>query len=434
MVPGREEPLLAADSQSATDEPAATRNSQATPSRWRDILVLGYSHAGQHAYVAGVGIAIPFVVSTFHVSYAYVGLLLAIATVTGSLLQALAGMVKRTSTRLLLVLQNLGSTAGALVGAVAPGIGVFFAGRLLQSWATWPQHPIAAAYLSARHPRHRGSVLSWHVTAGNVGTLVAPLAVTAVIAADGWRWGFVLLAVLFASTAVAVAIGLPGSWRPSPRPQIEPGDPPAPGWRAGLAQSWTEFVLLARQRPVASLLLAGTIAAGGQGLGVLTVYMPGYLRSELGFSAFRLGAVMTVVYIGAVIGPVLMGSVSDRVGHRGILLINYVLGALSLVAFASGVRGVALLGALALAVGIFSYSELSLRQTAFSDYLSDDTQRSGFGLFFAISQSIGSVWVAIIGLIVTEVGFFAAYMTMAGSFLLAAFVVLVGTRPAVART
>jgi MFS family permease len=359
------------------------------------------------------------VVAAFGVSYAEMGALLAVATMTGSLLQLLAGPLARVPSRVLLLGQNVGSSAGALLGAVAPGIAVFFAGRLVQGWSTWPQHPVGAAFLSRRHPGHRGSVLSWHVTAGNMGTLVAPLAMTAVIGAGGWRWGFVFLAAALASTAVVVALGMPGPWRRGPAGPDQP--------RVTLRGSWAEFTALVRQRPVAALLAAGMIAAGGQGIGILSVYLPAYLKTGLGFSPGTLGAVMTVVYAGAVIGPVLMGSVSDRGGHRGALLANYLLGAGALLLVPAAGSGAVALAVVGLAVGVFSYSELSLRQTVFADYLDDGAQRAGFGVFFALSQAVGALWVAVIGEIVTSAGFHAAFYAMAATFAAAAAVVGLGT-------
>ncbi len=392
-------------------------------SRLRDLLVLGYSHAGQHAYVAGLGIAVPFVVSAFHVSYALVGVLLALATMTGSLWQVLAAVVRRTSSRILLVGQDLGSASGALLGAVAPGMGLFFLGRLVQAWSTWPQHPIGAAYLSRRHPCRRGSVLAWHVTAGNLGTLVAPLAVTTVIAAGGWRLGFWLLAALLASTALVVAVGLPATRAPAPVPAEATG-----GVLASLGGAWSSFAALVRQRPVAALLVAGSVAAGGQGIGILSLYLPSYLHTGLHFGAFDLGATMTVVYAGAVAGPVVMGSLSDRFGHRPVLLVNYLLGSAALLGVLGAGSAVTAVAGVGLAVGIFSYSELSLRQTLFADYLPGDAQRTGFGLFFAVSQSIGAAWVAVVGVLVTDVGFRAAFVLMAATFATAAVVVAAGTR------
>ncbi len=401
----------------------------------RDLAVVGWSHAGQHAFVAGLGVAIPFVVVAFHTNYAVVGALLSVSAIAGSALQGLALVVRRTSARVLLVAQNVGSTLGAVVCALAPGIAVLMAGRLVQAVAGWPQHPVGSSYLSNRYPERRGTMLSWHVTAGNVGTLVAPLAVTAVIAEGGWRGGFWLLGALLATTALGVALWLPAPWHrlagtgepgsAGAARDAAPGDPPTGDAEPSFRR---QLVDLVRQRPVFALLLAGTIAAGGQGIGILGVYAPAYLHSSLHFRPLLLGTLLTVVYVGAVIGPVLMGKLSDLLGHRGVLLANYALGAGALLAFLGAGHAVVGLALAGLAVGIFSYSELSLRQTLFADFLPGGLARAGFGIFFTVSQAVGAAWVAIIGVVVTEVSFAAAFFTMAATFLVASAVVLVGTR------
>lgn len=387
--------------------------------------MVGWSHAGQHAYMAGLGVAIPFVVAAFHVSYAEMGVVLAVAAMLGSALQLLAVVFRRVSTRLLLVGQDAGSMLGAALAALAPGIGVFAAGRFLQAITGWPQHPVGSAYLSNSYPEHRGSVLSWHITAGNVGTLIAPLAVSSVIASGGWQWGFGLLAILLATTVAVVAFGLRVPWRSVPRmPSGVDGagrhEDDSDGSRIGL-------VGLLRQRPVATLLLAGTIAAGGQGIGILGVYAPAYMKSGLGFSALSLGLILTVVYLGAVIGPVLMGTFADRISHRLVLLGNYGLGAVALLGFAFVGKSILALGAVGLFMGIFSYSELSLRQTLFADYVGQESVRAAFGVFFAVSQAVGALWVAVIGVVVTDIDFHAAFVTMAGTFVLAGLLVAFGT-------
>jgi len=435
-------------SRSSEGRPGPAAPAEPAPSRTRrlrDLAVVGWSHAGQHAFVAGLGVAIPFVVVAFHTNYAVVGALLSVSAIAGSALQSLALVVRRTSARVLLVAQNAGSTLGAVVCALAPGLAVLMAGRLVQAVAGWPQHPVGSSYLSNRYPERRGTVLSWHVTAGNVGTLVAPLAVTAVIAEAGWRGGFWLLGALLATTAVGVALWLPAPWHPlagtgtagvagdgAARSGEGSGARGGGGKGGGGGEAAPSFrrqlVELVRQRPVFALLLAGTIAAGGQGIGILGVYAPAYLHASLHFRALLLGTLLTIVYVGAVIGPVLMGKLSDLLGHRAVLLANYVLGAGALLAFLGAGHAVAGLALAGLAVGIFSYSELSLRQTLFADFVPGGLARAGFGIFFTVSQAIGAVWVAIIGVVITEVSFEAAFFTMAATFLVASAVVLVGTR------
>lgn len=397
--------------------------------RMRDLVVVGWSHAGQHAYTASLGIAIPYVIVAFHTNYALVGILLSVAAIIGSTLQALALVVKQTSARILFTIQNIGSVIGAATAALAPGIYVFMAGRLIQTGAGWPQHPIGGSYLANRYPNQRGTTLSWHVTAGNLGTLLAPLVMPSIIAAYGWRTSFWVLSGLLATTVIAVAVWLPFPWHRSMTASDSAGEQ-----GLGELRFWSRLRTLISQRPVFALLLAGSVAAGGQGIGIVGVYTPGYLHSHLHLSALDLSLVMTLLYLGAVVGPILMGSLADRRGHRVTLIINYWLGALALLLFVLIANDLVTLSLIGIAIGIFSYSELSLRQTLFSDYLPPGMSRAGFGVFFTVSQSIGALWIAIIGITVSDGGFRDAFVLMAMTFIAAALIVIWGThrRPAIA--
>ncbi|KJE78206.1 MFS transporter [Ferrimicrobium acidiphilum] len=392
--------------------------------RLRDLIVVGWSHAGQHAYVASLGIAIPYVIVSFHTNYAMVGILLSIAAIAGSALQVLALVVRKTSARLLFTIQNIGSTIGAVAAALAPGIYIFMAGRLIQSGAGWPQHPVGGSYLANRYPKTRGTTLSWHVTAGNIGTLLAPLLMPSIIATYGWRAAFWTLSALLVTTTVAVAVWLPSPWRGLTSTN-DSADQEGIGF-------WSRLRALIRQRPVFALLVAGSVAAGGQGIGIVGVYTPGYLHTSLHLSAISLTVILTLLYAGAVVGPILMGSLADRRSHRGVLITNYGLGALALLLFVFSGKDILSLSLFGIAIGIFSYSELSLRQTVFSDYLPPGMSRAGFGVFFTASQSIGALWIAIIGITVADGGFRDAFILMAITFLAAALIVLWGThkRPA----
>jgi MFS family permease len=128
--------------------------------RLLDLIVIGWSHAGQHAYAASLGTAIPYVIISFHANYAFVGILLSIAAIVGSALRSFALVVRKTSARVLFTMQNIGSTLGAVTAALASGIYIFMAGRLIQSGAGWPQHPIGGSYLANRYPKRRGTTLS----------------------------------------------------------------------------------------------------------------------------------------------------------------------------------------------------------------------------------------------------------------------------------
>ncbi|MGH9101453.1 MAG: MFS transporter, partial [Acidimicrobiales bacterium] len=171
--------------------------------------LLTTSHAVQHFYAGGLAVTYPFVVGTFHISYATLGLVLAASGIVGGLLQGAAGLVRRTSARALLAAQNLALAACALAGAAAPGFAGFGAARTAGSLAAWPQHPVGSAYLSDRFPSRRGTVLAWHTTGGTIGTLVIPIVTAAMITLWGWRVALAALAAPLALGGLFIYLRLP---------------------------------------------------------------------------------------------------------------------------------------------------------------------------------------------------------------------------------
>jgi MFS family permease len=370
------------------------------------------AHGIQHFYVAGLAISYPFVVAQFHVSYAVLGVVLTVAGLLGGLLQGTAGLLRRMSARAIVTAQDAGLALASFLGAFAPGFTPFAAARVLGSAVSWPQHPVGSAYLSERFPHRRATVLSWHTAGGSIGTVIAPLLLSAVIAAAGWRSGLVVLGAALLVGAIAVRTALPMEQRAT---ATSDDTVPAPS-----AAPLRQLVL---RRRVVALLIASTVAAGGRGLGVLTTYIPAYLRSGLHLPTLTVGALFTAVVAASVAGPVIGGMLADRFGRVRTLVITYVCGAAALLAFGYVGSNVAMLAVLGVCVGVLAYTESPLLQAVFSDLTRDGSARSAFGAFFAVSFGIGSLWTAAIGWIVTAAGFPVAFAVMAGSFLAAAAVV-----------
>ena len=380
----------------------------------RALTVMSIAHGIQHFYVGGLALSYPFVVAQFHVSYAVLGIVLTIAGLLGGFLQGTAGLLRRMSARAIVTAQDAGMAAASLLGAAAPGFGLFAAARVLGSAVSWPQHPVGSAYLSERFPHRRATVLSWHTAGGSIGTVVAPLVLSAVIATAGWRFGLLVLGAALLAGAIIVRAALPMEHR-APAGADSSAVPASPA--APLRQ-----VLLRRR--VVALLIAATIAAGGRGLGVLTTYVPAYLRSGLHLPTLTVGALFTAVVAASVAGPVIGGVLADRFGRVRTLVITYLAGAAALVAFGTVGSNVAMLAVLGICVGVLAYTESPLLQAVFSDLTRDGTARSAFGAFFAISFGVGSLWTALIGWIVTAAGFRLAFVVMAGSFVVAGAVVV----------
>ena len=388
------------------------------------LAVVTFSHAIQHIYVAGLAVAYPFVVDSLHVSYGALGIVLGVAGVVGGLLQGLAGFVSRVSARLLLSVQNFGMAAASLMGGLASGFGVFGAARCIGSVVSWPQHPVGSAVLTKRYPGRRAYALSWHVAGGSIGTAVIPLVVSVLIASYGWRVGVAFLTAPMAIGGVLVA------WKLK--------DEGLTGAEAGTGESAKPRHLdvvrgIVRSREATGAMIAGTIAAGGRGLGTLAVFVPAYLKSGLHLQAITVGGLFTVLVIGSIVGPVIAGHLADRVGRRRVLLVVYLVGAATIAAFVLVGRDLLALGAVGVLVGIFAYSESPLLQAVFSDGIDDTGHQGAFGYYFAVTYGIGSLWTIALGWIIDTAGFHWAFFVMAMSFVAAALVVW-WARPALPRT
>ncbi|MBO0824452.1 MAG: MFS transporter [Actinobacteria bacterium] len=385
----------------------------------RALTVMSVAHGIQHFYVGGLAVSYPFVVAQFHVSYAVLGVVLTIAGLLGGLLQGSAGLLRRASARAIITAQDAGIAASSLLAAFAPGFGVFAAARVLGNAVSWPQHPVGSAYLSDRFPHRRATVLSWHTAGGSIGTVVVPLFLSAIIAAAGWRVGLIVLGAILLAGAIVVRLALPAEPRSADHAD-EAGAATSPP-TAPLRQ-----VLLGKR--VVALLIASTVAAGGRGLGVLTTYVPAYLRSGLHLPTLTVGALFTAVLAASVAGPVIGGMLADRFGRVRTLVVTYAGGAAALLAFGYAGSNVGVLAVLGVCVGVLAYTESPLLQAVFSDLTRHGRARSAFGAFFAISFGVGSLWTAVIGWIITAAGFGVAFAVMAGSFVAAAAVVLVFVR------
>ena len=384
----------------------------------RALTVMTVAHGIQHFYVAGLAVTYPFVVTQFHVSYAVLGVVLTIAGLLGGFLQGSAGLIRRASARAIITTQNAGLAAATLLAAFAPGFGVFAGARVAGTAVSWPQHPVGSAYLSDRFPHRRATVLSWHTAGGSIGTVTVPLLLSVVIAAAGWRWGLIFLSAALLAGAILVRVALPAERRAAPLADD--------GAAAAAPPVSLRQVLLHRR--VVALLVASTIAAGGRGLGVLTAYVPAYLRSGLHLPTLTVGALFTVVVAASIAGPVVGGMLADRFGRIRTLVVTYVAGAAALTAFGYAGRDIPLLVVLGVCVGVLAYTESPLLQAVFSDLTQGGNARSAFGAFFAISFGIGSLWTAAIGWIVTAAGFPVAFAVMAGSFAAAAAVIVAFVR------
>lgn len=400
----------------------------ANPKGWNpgdriQVAVVSFSHTIQHGYVAALGVAYPFVLADFHVSYAVLGIILGASGLVGGLLQGLAAVVKKYSTKVLLGSQNVGMALSLLIAAISPGIYLFGAARIFGTLVSWPQHPVGSAHLTDRVPHRRGFVLAMHTTGGNLGTLLAPLLTSVVIAYFGWRPALATMAGLTALASILTWTSVHSPDHVSKRDLARSRSSVQKREVTDTKAANRSLIQALKRKEAKAVLSAGMVSGAGRGLGVLAVYIPAYLRTGLHMSPLTIGLLVTMVSFGALAGPGIGGHLSDKLGRQPVLLGLYFLGAAALIGFVTVGSNPITIGIMGFAVGIFSYSEQPIRQALFSDVMHGVDARKAFGAYFAISQSVGALWITALGVIITATGFKSAFYTMAGSFIVAAAII-----------
>ena len=386
--------------------------------RRRALGLVATSHAGQHMYSGLLPLTYPAILVDFHLNYATLGLAVGVIGVVGGLTQASAGYVgQRVAARWILGGQNLVVGVCAIVGALAPTYPVFATGQGLALLGSSQQHPVGSSVAARVYPERRGTALSLATIGGSLGSLIIPIPAALMISDLGWRPTLLILAVplfLLGLLLLLTFPRVPGDRGPGvPRPSLRPHLP-----RVRRDQ-------LVNPRVAIFGVAAATVAAGGRGLGTLNAFIPLYLRDGVRLPEATVGVIFNVVLVGAVVGPILGGPLSDRLGRLPVLWGAYALSALAVVAFGMAASlPLAGLAALALVVGLVAYVENPLLQALVSDSIATTAQAGMFGFYFALSYGIGSLWIVGIGQVIQHLGFGAGFTVMAGSYLGAALLLI----------
>jgi MFS family permease len=178
------------------------------------------------------------------------------------------------------------------------------------------------------------------------------------------------------------------------------------------------------RRDLRMILAASLVAAGGRGLDIVAPFMVLYLSGPLGFDAATVNLLYALLLIGAVIGPIVAGILSDRFGRRPVLVAYYLLSAVGILAFLAAGANLLLLVPLLLPFGTAVFSESPVLQAYLADRATGPMRDVAFAVYFTFAFGIGAAWAFIIGFVAEAFGFPIAFGVMAGSYLAAAGLLL----------
>ncbi len=412
---------------------AAIPDPAAPAIRVRPRVTLGLvsaQHALIHAQTALLPLVFIPVIATYGVGVESVGLLIAVGNLLAGGMQLAYGPLSRVVSRHA-ILGGGGLVFGAGMCAMAFTTTwlSFAAATVVGRVGGSPQHPVGNALLAEQYPpTRRGFAISTHIALGNLGTVAVPLVGGWIIATAGWQPAVVAVGL----PALVVAVLILAAVR-------ETGEDRAVARAHGSSLDAYRAVL--RERDLRWLFLASSVAAAGRGLGIVTTFVPLYLHLVLGVDAATVTLMYTLLLVGSVPGPLVAGWVSDRLGHKVVLVASYLLGAASLALLVAAGSTIPLVW---LAIGLMSafvFEESALLQALLADVAPTPIRDAAFSAYFTLMFAVGAIWAAAMGVLVGALGdaagFPVAFAVMAASFLLAAVVVLpirAGGRPGTAVT
>jgi MFS family permease len=165
-------------------------------------------------------------------------------------------------------------------------------------------HPQSLAILSAKYRDRRAFALGVHDSSANLGEVVGPLALGLLLNFFDWRTTLQIWAV--PGLALGLLYAVFGA----------EGDLSAARVRDYRRSLWEDVV---KNKAVFGLVTVSTLRAMGQT--ALAVFLPLYLALHLKLSAGVVGAYMSVLFLFAGMAPAFVGWISDRFGHKFLIVV-----------------------------------------------------------------------------------------------------------------
>ncbi|MEO6163668.1 MAG: MFS transporter [Candidatus Binatia bacterium] len=301
---------------------------------WGRLAANCTAHMTEHLFNAVVSVILPLMTASLGLSLSQAGALASIRTLMAGVASFPSGFLADLASRRNLLLGG----CIALIGLASLGLSASYSFPLLMFFmglggfgGGW-FHPQSLAILSEKYRTQKAFALGVHDSSANLGEVIGPLAIGLMLNFFDWRTALLFWAI--PGLLVGVIYALAGS-------EGRLAVPRARDYRKAI---WNDVLM---NKTVCGLVAVSTLRAMGQT--ALASFLPLYLVLHLQLPAAVAGAYMSILFLCAGVAPALVGWVSDRIGHRYLIVLFSLLSVAMVVAIphlGSGAILVAGLGAL----------------------------------------------------------------------------------------
>jgi len=365
------------------------------------------SHFAQHLY-AGSSILYSNIMEDLNLNYTQIGVMVGIVNILGGFLQIVYSIASRwASRRLLLVGSNFALSIGSALTGVASRFEGVLTGQTVIGIGQAGIHPVSSSIISSKFDKRLGSMLSIFYGLGYMGNIVSPILLSSIALVSGWRNAFLLLALIFFLTSIIVFFTLRGD---------ESAD------KVSLKES--EGRLLGdvkaafKVKGAIPILIAQAFISGGTGMGVMTTWVPVFLRDTskgLNLTVGFAGIITSLATIGGVLGTLYLGRLGDRHGYLKIASISLSVTTVTIFLLTAYNEYNILLIPHLFILSMTTFSISSLLQAQLVKNATHGEKDFLLGFYFTFGFGVSALWSTLLGALIDIFSFNAIWLTMVGA-------------------
>ena len=365
-------------------------------------------HVLNHLQYSITSVIFPVMMTELGFGLVGLGFISALSSFVGQGLQVIYGFLASFFRRTTML-----ATGNIVVGLTAMAqyfIGSYpqlVAARVAIDAGSSPQHPLGSSILSRYYPQARGWALTFHHSAGNLGSFIGPAAASLALLYMGWRSAFVLFG------ALSLIMGLTLFWVRDHGSAAETS-----GARKRAQAGFDAYLQCLKNRNILFTSLVLMVGAAGRGTGVNMTYLVPFFMAQYGISASGGGLLLTVMQGAGLVGPLAIAWFSDRSGkRRGITQATLLLSALMTVWLVQHDSLSVLFYLNLILYGAFVQARGALTQTMIGDYATPELTDAAFSIYYFVGFISGPIWTMIIGYVMQHYGFAPAFYIAAGTYI-----------------
>ncbi|MBS7619672.1 MFS transporter [Candidatus Bathyarchaeota archaeon] len=378
------------------------------------------SHFAQHLY-AGSSILYNNIMEDLNLNYTQIGMMVGIVNILGGFLQIVYSVTSRwVSRRLLLVGSNFALSIGSAITGVASCFEGVLAGKTVIGIGQAGIHPVSSSIISSKFDKRLGSMLSIFYGLGYVGNIVSPILLSSIALFSGWRNAFLLLTLIFFFSGLIVFSGLRGEASADRISSEESGDRLLGDVKAAF-----------KVRGAIPILIAQAFISGGTGMGVMTTWIPVFLRDSskgLNLTVGFAGIITSLATIGGVLGTLYLGRLGDQHGYLKIALISLSITTVTIFLLTAYKEYNILLIPHLFILSMTTFSMSSLLQAQLVKNATHAEKDVLLGFYFTFGFGVSALWSTLLGALIDSFSFNAIWLTMVGAGLAAQICLIFSAR------